>query len=250
MAGLLIFVGKSLDCIVFSLMATQILPTKISLFAAMRRHRIHPARNTVPCHGIPSEATVTAWPRARAVTLQARRSTAGRRVAGPLWPTAGPERAAEPGNLRHCFILVARKVRDGASVDVKEVQRLIPLPSNRESSGEYGFITPDETATLIKGSWATCTSPPPTHVTDDGSRWDVNPDACQSVVCCQSFASNARRGREHDLGRIGVAIAVIVASLVVLGRRQRLRGRLGVVLDDRLCRRLLDGFRHESRSSS
>ena len=47
--------------------------------------------------------------------------------------------------------------------------------------------------------------------------------------------------------RIGVPIAV-VAVLIALGRVSERRGRLGVVLDDRLCRRLLDGVCHESRS--
>ena len=58
---------------------------------------------------------------------------------------------------------------------------------------------------------------------------------------------SARRGREHALGRIGVAIAVTVA-LIALGRVSERRGRLGVVLVDRLRRRLLDGVGHESRS--
>ena len=43
-------------------------------------------------------------------------------------------------------------------------------------------------------------------------------------------------------GRFGVPIAIIV-FLFALGRITSV-GRLGVVLVDRLCRRLLDGVRH------
>ena len=47
--------------------------------------------------------------------------------------------------------------------------------------------------------------------------------------------------------RIGVLVAIIVLLFRARTHQQH-RGRLGVVLVDRLCRRLLDGLCHESRS--